>query len=64
MHKLYRIIIGPSPGYTEAAEQFPEQKDLTAKSYGELVEGSKYFFISNIIKIFSLECKSFFSPDD
>ena len=41
-YEFYRIIILPWPRYTTAAAEALQSKDLTAKSYGELIEGSKY----------------------
>ena len=41
-YEFYRIIILPWPRYTTAAEEAVQSRDLTAKSYGELIEGSKY----------------------
>ena len=41
-YEFYRIIIIPWPRYTQAAKDVLQKKDLTAKSYGELVEGKIY----------------------
>ncbi len=45
-YEFYRIIIIPSPRYTQAAHNVIENKDLSANKYGELIEGKIRIFHS------------------
>ena len=40
-YKYYRILIIPTPRYTQAAQNVLEKGELTADKTGELIEGNK-----------------------
>ena len=48
-YKYYRILIIPTPRYTQAAQNVLEKKELTADKTGELIEGNQLNSCSNIV---------------
>ena len=40
-YEFYRILIIPTPRYTQAAQNLLEKKELTANKTGELIEGKR-----------------------
>ena len=50
-YKYYRILIIPTPRYTQAAQNVLEKKELTADKTGELIEGNQLDSCSNNVSL-------------